>query len=224
MYLSRVEVNTARRAAGRLLNSPQVMHAAVLASFPADRSAGRVLWRVDRAPLRTVLYVVSPDRADFTHLVEQAGWPAAGEPASSWQTRDYGPVLDGLSAGQRYSFRLCANPTHAVRLRADRPRTQRVGHVTAAQQLAWLVSRADRWGFAVRSPGAESDEPTVRVSSRHVWTFRHQTARMTLATATYDGELTVQDPMALRRALSEGIGPAKAYGCGLMTLAPLVRR
>lgn len=40
-------------------------------------------------------------------------------------------------------------------------------------------------------------------------------------TVTFDGRLEVTDPAALRRTLTQGIGKAKAYGCGLITLAPL---
>lgn len=45
-------------------------------------------------------------------------------------------------------------------------------------------------------------------------------APVTLTRVTYNGILQVTDPAALRRALTGGIGPAKAYGCGLLTLAP----
>ncbi|WP_258184643.1 MULTISPECIES: type I-E CRISPR-associated protein Cas6/Cse3/CasE [unclassified Bifidobacterium] len=44
---------------------------------------------------------------------------------------------------------------------------------------------------------------------------------MTLASATFDGVLVVDDPDLLRHALVEGIGRAKGYGFGLMTLVPL---
>ena len=37
---------------------------------------------------------------------------------------------------------------------------------------------------------------------------------------TFDGSLTVTDPEKLRHALSNGIGRAKGYGCGMLTLAP----
>jgi CRISPR system Cascade subunit CasE len=42
-----------------------------------------------------------------------------------------------------------------------------------------------------------------------------------VVTVTFDGRLEVTDPDALRRTLTQGIR-AKAYGCGLITLAPLV--
>jgi CRISPR system Cascade subunit CasE len=39
--------------------------------------------------------------------------------------------------------------------------------------------------------------------------------------ATFDGRLRITDLDAFRRTLTQGLGKAKAYGCGLMTLAPV---
>ncbi|CAM5730097.1 hypothetical protein SANTM175S_10600 [Streptomyces antimycoticus] len=112
MYLSRFRFNTARPGARRLLSSPQSLHAAVMSSFPHLLPTGtgtgsgaadgaRVLWRLDRnAAAEVLLYVVSPDRPDMTHLVEQAGWPAAAAAqAPGWQSRPYTPFLDRLTEG-----------------------------------------------------------------------------------------------------------------------------
>jgi CRISPR system Cascade subunit CasE len=77
-YLTRFDINTARRAARDLLGSPQRMHAAVLAAFPPGSNTSpdeRVLWRLDHQEHHAVLYLVSPHRPDLTHLVESVGWP-----------------------------------------------------------------------------------------------------------------------------------------------------
>lgn len=42
--------------------------------------------------------------------------------------------------------------------------------------------------------------------------------------AQFDGALQIEDPERLRTALTAGMGRAKAYGCGLMTLRPLSER
>ena len=42
---------------------------------------------------------------------------------------------------------------------------------------------------------------------------------VTLKLATFQGTLKVTDPRALRSALANGIGRAKGYGAGLLTLA-----
>ena len=217
MFLTRFEMNSARRDAKKLLGSPQAMHAAVLSSFPSTRepSAGRVLWRVDESGPHTWLYIVGPHHPDLAHLVEQAGWPTI----DTVRTRPYGPLLDSLEKGARWGFRLTANPTRSTRI-GDSTRSQRVGHVTAQQQTDWFLERATSWGITL--PETEYG-PAVVVHNRKTWQFNRKGARVTIATATFDGEFIIEDPEQVRMSLSAGIGPAKAYGCGLMTLAPLRR-
>lgn len=223
MYLSRIRLNRRRREAWRLLSSPQRLHAAVLASFPEPQGGrradeGRVLWRLDADHEPVVLYVVSPDRPDFAHLAEQAGWPTT----ERGESKAYGPLLDRLATGQEWAFRLTANPTRYVRP-TEGGRARRVAHVTAAQQQEWLLGKADAHGFAV--PLGEHGEPDVVVTARETLAFTRNgvSGRVTISRAQFDGRLTVTDPDALRAALVGGIGAAKAYGCGLLTLAPVHR-
>lgn len=212
MHLTRFEINPARRDARAMLASPQRMHAAVLAAYPESREEeGRVLWRLDEGRHDVVLFVVSSDKPDLTHLVETIGRPTYG-----WQTRDYGPFLDRLAAGERWAFRLLANPVHNV-LPADGGRGKRVGHVTADQQTAWLHRQAQRHGVFVVNGSA--DEPDVVLRSRRTMRFERRGRTVTLSTAVFEGTLQVEDPVALRAALVGGIGPGKGYGCGLLTLA-----
>lgn len=209
MYLTRFEINRARRGTRQMLSSLQTMHAAVLASFPsADVETGRVLWRVDSAATSMWLYLTSPTKPDLTHLVEQIGWPTQ----LTWQTADYAPLLDRLEIDQRWSFRLTANPTHTAG-------GKRFAHVTVAQQQQWLLDRAGRSGFRVAETVAGDCD--LVIVDRVVHRFDRQGSTVTLSTATYDGALVVTDPAALRRALINGIGRGKAYGCGLLTLAEL---
>ncbi|MEU6807245.1 type I-E CRISPR-associated protein Cas6/Cse3/CasE [Streptomyces neyagawaensis] len=254
MYLTRFRINTARPGARRLLSSPQSLHAAVMASFPhllptavseAAAAGPRVLWRLDRnAAADVFLYVVSPDQPDLTHLVEQAGWPAAAtaEPANpGWQTRPYAPFLDRLTPGTRWAFRLTANPVHHIRRKDDEP-TKRTAHITPAHQMSWLLERQERCGFRIcEKPDSKrllpdgtthkkaphhGDRYELLVRDQRNLSFaktRSSTAGrrpVTLLAVTFDGRLEVTDPDLLRRTLLQGLGKAKAYGCGLLTLAP----
>lgn len=212
MFLSRFTINPARRGARKLLGSPHAMHAAVLCAFPPPEESvaapSRVLWRVDTAGHSAQLLVLSPESPDFTHLVEQAGWPTADR--EPWQVRVYDGLLDRIATDQTWAFRLRANPT-----KTD-PRThQRFAHVTAGQQRDWLLRRAEAHGFEIRT---HDGEPSVVVADRERRVFQRGDTSVTLVTVRYDGLLKVLDAELFRTTLVAGIGPAKGYGCGLLTV------
>lgn len=226
MFLTRMYLNPARRGTRSLLASPQRMHAAVMCAFPpettVDGPGGRVLWRVDPGQASSItLYVSSPQRPDLTHVVEQAGWPTTQD---AWQTVDTEPLLSSLGAGQEWVFRLVANPVHSVR-GSNGARGKRLGHVTVSQQTEWLLCRTEKWGFVLVDSSGETPEPQLTVHSRRQVVFDRRTDRagrsVTLSVATFDGTLRVTDPDLLRTAITQGVGRAKGYGCGLITLAPV---
>ena len=225
MYISRIALNPARLEAKKLLASPACMHSAVEHAFPPSSprndSDGRILWRVDmlKESHQVWLYVVSPDKPDFSHVVEQAGWPLHPE----WETRDYEPLLGRIALGQHWAFRLRANPARKVK--KDRGRRENpavigkiMGEVTAEQQLKWLSDRAMQYGFSIDRAG---DDLQCQVKNRRKERFHHGTGIVTLNTAQFDGNLTVTDAELFRKALTHGIGRAKGFGCGLLTVAPI---
>lgn len=222
MYLTSFDINRARRGAQKLLGSPHAMHAAVMSSFPPSveqvaEDGGRILWRVDTTPTRTRLLVASPEQPDLTALIEQAGWPTR----ATWRTASYSGFLGDLENGAVWGLRLRANPTHSVIMPGSdggngSGRGKRVGHVTAGRQLEWFVSRATSLGIDVTA----RQGPTVSVTARDLRKFRRGARQVTLATAQFDGVARIVDADKLRHAMRAGIGPAKGYGCGLLTLAP----
>lgn len=225
MYISRIALNPERLEAKKLLASPACMHSAVEHAFPPSSprndSDGRILWRVDmlKESHQVWLYVVSPDKPDFSHVVEQAGWPLHPE----WETRDYRPLLDRIAVGQHWAFRLRANPVRKVRKDKGRRENPAVvgkimGEVTADQQLKWLSDRAERYGFSIDGAG---DNLQCQVKNRRKERFRHGDGTVTLSTAQFDGTLTVTDADLFRTTLTHGIGRAKGFGCGLLTVAPI---
>lgn len=213
MYLTHMPLNPDRRSTRELLASPQRLHAAVLSAF-VPGTEGRVLWRLDSpARHRLDLYIMSPVGPSLEAMADQAGWPS--QPV--WRTADYNPFLDGLEGDQEWVFRLRANPVRSVRGPSG-GRGKRVALLDEAAQGEWLQGRAASHGFEVRMG---SLGPNLRVTERRTERFRRDgSGQVTLATTAFEGVLRVLDPTALRTALTCGIGPAKGYGCGLMTLAP----
>ena len=246
MFLTKIDLDPARRLARKYLGSPQVMHAVVLKATGGDDGSGpgRGLWRAT-----TTLYLLSPSEPDCTQIVAEAG--AAGTRSL---TLDYSPFLATLDAGQVWAFRLTANPSYSAP-RGPEVRGKRYGHVTVEQQRRWLIERTPRYGFelvpvsgaaaddaasgnvavadSAAATGADADavaaSASVVVVRRERPVFRRRNPdrdrrdRVTINRTVYEGVARVTDPDALRRALVAGIGRSKAYGCGLMTLARVRR-
>lgn len=238
-FLTRVYLNKNLRNARRLLASPHRMHGAVEAAFApgAMPSGRRSLWRVDSFPGKNILYIVSPVQPDVRHIVEQAGW-LHDEGAA--ETKNYAPLLDRLQTGQSWHFRLTANPVRYLGSKDDTDEPvkrknvyKRHGHITVAQQLQWLIDKSARCGFQI--PHMEHNGqsmPRADIVDRKIIRFERQGGReqstenkvgrkktITISTATFEGVLAVTDVDLFRIALRNGIGHAKAYGCGLLTLS-----
>ncbi|MET9782411.1 type I-E CRISPR-associated protein Cas6/Cse3/CasE [Nocardiopsis alba] len=114
----------------------------------------------------------------------------------------------------------------------------RVGYRSARHQMDWLLRRVSKAGFEIPlartaeagAPGMPEQGdpvPDVRLVAGRQLRFhkkrpqQEQKPPITLVTATFEGRLRVTDPELLRSVLLNGLGPAKRYGCGLLTLAPL---
>lgn len=238
-YLSRIWLNPLRTGAQRMLRSPQVLHAAVLGGLSRQPVEERVLWRLESdTQHRAGLLVLTQSAPSWEHVVEQAGWPGADEPQAL--VKPYEPLLSRIVRGREFVFRLRANPVASTRtphqpsasqrqrLDADRPRGVRVPHRTAAHQLDWFSKKAEKCGFGI--PETAEGFPDVRLAERNRMIFTKSGngdaggRRVVIQTATFEGRLRVEDPGTARASLLDGVGPAKAYGCGLITLSPLPPR
>lgn len=219
MYLSEITINLNRRAGRDLVSSPQRLHGVVLGCFSPGGSVSdqaRTLWRLDQGKVAPKLLISSPLKPDFEGLSESVGWMNG----AAHRSAPYDGFLSSLQEGQVWRFRLVANPTIAVRNEQNpKGRGKRLAHVTVAQQTHWLLGRADRLGVLF---APNDTAPPVVLTRRQILEFTKGpgSRRVTIASAQLDGAFSVKDPLLLREALVHGVGGAKAYGCGLMTLAP----
>ncbi|SDH67917.1 type I-E CRISPR-associated protein Cas6/Cse3/CasE [Roseospirillum parvum] len=141
--------------------------------------------------------------------------------------------------GQRLAFSLRANPTVARR-RGDGSRASRRRDVVMeglypldsgaarrdaraglerTQGLDWLTARAESRGFALDRATDGTPRVTVDGYRRHR-VGRRGGGQAVLSSLDFDGLLTITDPAAFAAALRQGIGPAKAFGFGLLLVRP----
>lgn len=143
------------------------------------------------------------------------------------QTKPFSPVLE---VGDQLAFRLRANPTVAKPVEGKRG--QRVDVLMAAKYpfesgkertsaacidamnhaaREWLASRSESWGF--RLPV----EPELGAYRQHVLP-KTKGRPIRYSSVDYEGLLEVTDLGRLVETLAQGVGRAKAFGCGLMLL------
>lgn len=212
MYLSRIALNAKRRETMRALASPQLLHGAVEQSFNGDRR--RNLWRIDWLGDTCYLLVLSVSPPDFANIDAQFGYQ---DSTRKWETKNYDLLIERLQPGQVWRFRLCANPVRSSFREKDETsgRGRVFAHVTQEQQRQWLEARAGACGFSLKKDAFDVVHTQWFKFSKGTEGNR----KVTLRTATFEGVLTICDLERFRQALLSGIGRAKAYGCGLLTVA-----
>jgi CRISPR system Cascade subunit CasE len=174
---------------------------------------GRLLWRVDYVTDKCYLLILSEEQPNLTSIVQQFGY---SDVQPQGETKEYAPFLDKLQNGQRWRFRLRANPVRSSFKDIDEKtgRGKIFAHVTREQQKQWLLKRAEGHGFVVKP----EEFAVVHTDWKKFCKSTQGQHQVVLRTATFEGVLTIADAGVFRNALISGIGRAKAYGCGLMTI------
>jgi CRISPR system Cascade subunit CasE len=183
------------------------MHATLEASFPECQpdKKNRTLWRVDKLNHNFYLLIVSKVKPDFTNMISQLNCLSIKE---AWETKDYAPFLIKIKKGQLWHFRLRANPTLNHKT-AKGKRGKICPYLTPETQNKWLSDKAKISGFSTDS---------FIITQKEVKEFSRKGKKVTINMVTYEGLLRVEDVETFMRTLTDGIGRAKAYGCGLLTI------
>lgn len=199
MFLSQLLVNLRHRPAQRDLSDRYELHRTLLCAFPEDLPAEeRVLYRVEQAqrkPYATILVQSQtlPDWAGANHL---------SDPRYLCNVPAVRGVEPQFSKGQRLPFRLQANPT----VKRDGKRHA----IYADDELSrWLQRKGEAHGFAVDA---------LDVRSGKLGKLHGKGRKQTWHIVQFDGFLQISDPEPFVSALRDGIGSAKAFGCGLLSV------
>lgn len=224
MYISRLILNPRSRQVQRELADPYEMHRTICHAFPDERfndhQPSGILFRVDlqpgtQVPTLLVQSLVAPDwsfllaeRRDY--LLGEADLPLGVE-NPAWKEMSL-----KLSEGQALAFRLRANPT-VKKDREGKKQGRRVGLVHEADQQEWLKRKIEAAGALLVSVNI-SDGQLLRGK---LFIEKEDEKRMRFLSVQFDGLLKVKDPNRLLETVQTGVGSAKGFGFGLLSLAPV---
>lgn len=208
IVLSQLLLDPRSRRVRAEIGAPYEIHRTLLRAITASASSpdeeatriaeARLLFRVEGTndAGQVVVLVQTRILPEWAGLQEISGYFAAP------------PVVRSMSLsvqeGARLAFRLRANPT----VKRD---GKRRGLYSEGEQMAWLERKGSTHGFRVLrvTPTCESRMQRTR---RHDDMVEHLAVR-------FDGELVATSPDALADAVADGIGSAKGFGFGLLSLA-----
>lgn len=192
------------------------------------------LFRVDPLPHgRAGILVQSAIEPDWNYAFHNARFLLAAPP----ETRQFNPQFCQV---QTLRFRLLVNPTKRLSKNSreadgELVKKEWVGKripVPVDQLHEWLARRAEAAGFSFaqdstavqpgyiyfQKPGKPmEDKPEEKQKDKT------NSRGQRLRSVRYDGVLKVTDPARFRETLVQGIGPGKAFGFGLLSVAPARR-
>lgn len=199
MYLSQLLLSLKSREARNDLSDRYELHRTLLRAFPQTLPDDeRVLYRVEGQNDTAIVPVLLQSH-------EQPNWSAAerlNKMGYLYRPPNVRPIAPQAVTGKRYPFRLQANPSvkregkrHAIHDEND--------------LRAWLSRKGAMHGFTVQSESLQVVKLGNVLGKNRTQTWHG---------VQFDGHLTVTDVDVFLATLVSGVGSAKAFGFGLLSI------
>jgi CRISPR system Cascade subunit CasE len=197
MYLTRLTLNDSRQASLWVANPYRVHQRLSIAAEGDTRLLFRIEDQAEGTRHRPTTILVQT-HCDPDWSAAFAAFPVLSGPPEG---KPFDPVLVPSTA---YRFRLRANPTVFRE-------GKRLGLLQEEDQRAWIERKLS---------AVQAELQAVSIEDRGLQRCRKGSGSIqTHQSLDYEGVLRCLDPEQLRAALEQGIGPAKGYGFGLLSLA-----
>jgi len=202
MFLSRVEVSW------DFVRNPYGFHRQLWRMFPGAASETR---KNSEEPRQGFLFRVEESRPGrIARLLVQSHRPPTDVPEIVLVgTREVNPQPQ---LGQRLAFLITANPIKTI---VDTEREQKPGKKSDKCRVP-LIRDVDQREWLIRKLLGAADVEASTIQVHPPLYFRKGNRAGKLVTVTYEGFLRVTAAGTFTSLLENGIGPAKAFGCGLL--------
>lgn len=247
LYLSRLLLNPRSRQVMNELAHPYEMHRTLMRAFPkaTDNAQSKardefgVLFRADVDDLRSAIkvYVQSIVEPDWSFLDGLNDYLCAYTEMPKYGHKDIMPAFLKIQNDKILSFRLRVNPTKRIAKRDDTMKGKRVELRREDEQIEWLIRKGQErekcvpGGFELLMKKIQDVTGDVRLVPRvSIWNAGEQKGRKmdaahehstTHFAVLFEGLLRVTDKNTFLETLIRGIGSGKAFGFGLLSVAPV---
>ncbi|MDZ4811962.1 MAG: type I-E CRISPR-associated protein Cas6/Cse3/CasE [Pseudomonadota bacterium] len=206
MFISRVEIPW------EVVRNPYEIHRRLWRLFPGE---GHETGSSDDDARNSFLFRVEDQSTGRPArlLMQSRQAPVCAEGVNLLGSREF---LPSPGEGQRLAFLLTANPVRTI---VDAQREAKPGKQSAKCRVPLIKEEDQRQWLARKLAGAASLE-RVEILPHAPLYFRKGKGGGKLGVCTFEGLLRVEASEQLASLMQNGVGPAKAFGCGLL----LVRR
>jgi CRISPR system Cascade subunit CasE len=210
MYLSQLILNDRDRKVRHDLGNIHNLHRSIMQAFPDIQLLPNEEQKRVRADWQ-ILFRLEPDSNVL--LVQSELEPDWGKLPltyfSQQQCKPFQPEVGQFPVSRLLRFRLKANPS-----KRDKETRKTVGLYYQPDQETWFSRQASQHGFSVE--GLE-----IIPAANLLGEKAKGQSQIKIHTALFQGVLKVQDPVLFVKAVRQGIGKGKSYGCGLLSLSKL---
>jgi CRISPR system Cascade subunit CasE len=203
LYLSQIVLDPRSPLVRAILANPYELHRTLLKAFPEHLpESERVLYRLEAYSqnLDLLVLVQSQTLPDWVYL------ETGGLVLQASRVKRFAPKFH---VGQVLTFRLLANPTKRLKQNG-----KRIGLDEERDQLQWLERKANYGGFDLVKAVAQQQGMIsgVKFLESQEYTLRHYGV-------LYRGELMINDIEIFIQTIQYGIGSAKGFGFGMLSVA-----
>lgn len=207
LFLSRLVLDPRSRQVRQDFLDTYQMHRTLCRAF-ADEAMPSELAKQILADAR-LLFRVDPDkRGHPTALVQSQVEPewsrVNAEKGYFAQPPEVKHFSTEFSVGKQLAFHVRANPT-------VKRQGKRLGLYRDEEQANWLQRKSEQHGFSLEAFTAQIEDRAARA--------RGKGDEVQFLAVRFTGTLRVSHPLVFAEAIATGIGSAKAFGFGLLSIA-----
>ncbi len=214
MILSQIILNPMSRRARGDVSNPYDMHRTLSRAFEKNGEVEKFLFRIEsdfaRGSKSLVALAQSGAEPDFSKISDE--FSNYFVDAASKKIPDE-KLARSFRTGASFFFRLVANPT-------KKQGNRRLGIYDEKKQLDWLERKAELGGFKVLSATVADFSVGNKTMMQNIAKSGKEISKNIIFNicARYDGILQIVDPDLFLKSYLKGVGPAKSFGCGLLTV------
>ena len=209
MYLSKIQLDLRHPSVRQALRDCNDMHRNLMQGFPnhqieeVARKSCNTLYRLVEKRNEIYLLLTSelvPDRAALA---------SRGYILSPDSPKNISALEQVLLDGMTLRFELLASPCRKVA--SQQKNSRRVFLRTEDARAEWLAKKAEQCGFEILEVAENSNSFSVEGDKQEM--------RIHYNAVCFVGTLRIFNKEKFWKAYCEGIGPGKAYGLGMLTVA-----